>query len=213
MKVVPPVERSADAGTPAPRSPLSPRFAEKGVVRKLCDEIGFSWDERLERVDVLVAFVSQLVGEIDFSRAMQERIGSMGGKAPSEGSAEALAAAKEMLAGTDRAELIERAASLHDACDRLNPEDAYPTDHLIDMLSSCASAIRFGLELPCMSRHAAAACSHVWKQVYGVSRFDSCTPAWEHDWARRKLTEALISLLPPDAARTEQVEREGSREE
>lgn len=56
-------------------------------------------------------------------------------------------------------------------------------------------------ESPCASRHAASAAQHVWKRVYGVSRFDSETPAWEKAWARTKLQSAILSLLPSPIAR------------
>jgi hypothetical protein len=174
---------------------------ERGPVRILCDEIGFPWDRRLEHSSVLVAFVRRLVDEIERLRWMQEQVMKMGGKGPSKGSGEVLLRSRAMLAEPCWDGLVSTAAEVHDACHRLNPEDAVPTDHLIDMLSSCASAIRFGLEDRggMSSRHAAAAAQHVWAQVYGVSLFDGRTPAWEKDWARQMLTEALISLLPSSA--------------
>lgn len=175
------------------------RWRDRGPVWALCEEIGFPFDPRLERVDLFVAFVGELVREVEERRDMAARIAHVTGKPPSEGSAEVLALATAMLKAQGVAELRERASAVHDASWRLNPDDAYPTDHLIDMLSSCASAIRFGLESPCRSRHAADAAQHVWKQVYGVSRFDSLTPAWEKDWARQKLASAILSLLPPPA--------------
>lgn len=186
--------RSTCAATPESAAP------KKGSVRILCDEIGFRFDPRLERPEVLVAFVRELVSEVAELRDMAQTISHLTGKPPSEGSASALAVAEAMLSVDNVRAWIGGAAMLHDACGRLNPEDACPTDHLIDMLSSCASAIRFGLEdrgeLGFSSRHAASAASHVWKQVYGVSRFDSETPAWEHEWARGKLLSAIISLVP-----------------
>jgi hypothetical protein len=90
--------------------------------------------------------------------------------------------------------MIASAALVHNLCHELNPEDAYPTNHTIDMLSSCASAIRFGLEKPCRSRHAADAAGHIWKQRYGLRLFDSFTPAWQKDWTRVQLQEAILRL-------------------
>jgi hypothetical protein len=181
-----------DEGTRPSPSPT------RGPVRVLCDEIGFPWDPRLERRDLFIAFVRQLVGEIDHIRFVQALVEKMGGKGPSAGSATAILRALAMLAEPTWDGLVTAAASLHDVCDELNPEDAYPTDHLIDMVSSCASAIRFGLceHLGIGSRHAAAAAQHVWGQLYGISLFDSQTPAWEKSWARQVFTTALISLLP-----------------
>jgi hypothetical protein len=174
----------------------SPTAPEKGPVRILCDEIGFRFDRRLERPDLLVAFVRELVAEVADMREMSARIAHLTGKSPSEASGEVLALAEHMLGAHGRSSLLSCAAAVHDASHRLNPDDAYPTDHLIDMLSSCASAVRFGLESPCASRHAAAAAQRVWKQIYGVGRFDSHTPAWENEWARAKLQDAITSLLP-----------------
>lgn len=172
---------------------------DKGPIRILCDEIGWRFDKRLERVDVLVAFVGQLVDEIETKREITDRCAGFTGKPVSEGSGQAIKAARHMLAGQGVAELIGRSKALHALCDELNPEEPYPThptDHLIDMLSGCASAIRFGLETPCRSRHAASAAGHVWKQVYGVSLFDSRTPEWENSWARSIFQDALVSMLP-----------------
>lgn len=58
-----------------------------------------------------------------------------------------------------------------------------------------ASAIRFGLETPCRSRHAAHAAQHVWQQIYGISLFDSHTPGWQREWARSKMIAALTALV------------------
>ncbi len=168
-----------------------------GVVEALCKEIGFTFDPRLERSDVLIAFVRELVCEIADRRHMAEVVSRRFGKTgPSDGSSEVLELAGVMLAAATDEERIALAAKVHDACDRLNPDDAYPTDHLIDMVSSCASAVRFGLKMPAMSRHAAAAADHVWKQVYGISRFDRHTPAWGKAWAREKLLTAIVGMLP-----------------
>lgn len=166
-----------------------------GPVRILCDEIGFTFDRRLERPEVLVAFVRELLIEVQHRHDMAVSISDLTGKKPPEETAQALALAHVMLAAPLN-EMAGVASSVHDLSDQLNPEDAYPTNHTIDMVSSCASAIRFGLESPCSSRHAAAAASHVWKHVYGVSLFDRHTPAWEKEWARSKLQSAIISLLP-----------------
>ena len=101
-----------------------------------------------------------------------------------------------MIGGLGTDDLISKAAAVHDFVHTTGNDEAYPCDHLVDMLSSCASAIRFGLEVPCRSRHAAEAANHIWKRVYGISLFDSFTSNWCHDWTRAKLTEALIQLTP-----------------
>lgn len=119
-------------------------------------------------------------------------------KAPSSDSAEVLRRIQELflLGGVAQTSqtLIDGAAEVHSFIHDVAPEDAYPCDHLIDMLSSCVSAVRFGLEKPCHSRHAAEAANHVWKHKYGVRLFDSFTSAWETDWARAMLQEAITRL-------------------
>lgn len=171
-----------------------------GPVETLCKEIVFEFDRRLERTDVFVAFVRELVAEVAQRREIAVAVAEYTGKLPSEGSRVVLNLAEAMLSVESPAALRGGALLVHEAADRLNPDDAYPTDHLIDMLSGCASAIRFGLDergLGYTSRHAASAAQHIWKHVYGVSLFDRHTPAWEKDWIRVKLLNAIISLLPP----------------
>lgn len=186
----------APQGAPAPDRPTA-ALPVKGPVRILCDEIGFPWDRRLEREDLFVAFVRVLVEGLAEDRELSRRIVRFTGRPPSDGSQEVLSLAFAMLDAPDTAGRIARAAAVHDASHRLNPDNAYPTDHLIDMLASCASAIRFGLaEREYRSRHAASAADHVWRHRYGVSRFDGQTPAWENEWARSVLMSAIISLLP-----------------
>jgi hypothetical protein len=170
----------------------------KGAVEMLCEEIKFSFDRRMENWRVHIAFVGELLAEIELQRSIQCHAANMGGPPPSDGSARAIRAAKAMLAAPSPGEAISRAAWVHELCRKLNPDDAYPTDHFIDMVSSCASAVRFGLESPCRSRHAASAASHVWRQAYGISRFDSFTPAWERDWIRAKLCGALAAFVPTE---------------
>lgn len=166
---------------------------EKGPVEVLCKEIDFPFDRSMEVVPIFVAFVRQLVGAIDHDRAMQASIASVTGSAPSDESAEALRLAEEMLAADEPKELIARAAVLHDFDHSNNPEDG-PCDHLIDMLGSCASAIRFGLEKPCHSRHAASAAQHIWRRRYGIRLEDSITPHWSKHWARIQLQNAITGL-------------------
>lgn len=169
---------------------------DKGPIEILCKEIGFRFDKRLESVDMLVAFVSELVSHVASMRSIDEQLKDVltsGG--PSEDSERVLKRVLHMLT-TNKPDLLKkRAASIHLLIHRVAPDDMYPCDHLIDMLSSCVSAIRFGLEIPCHSRHAADAAQHVWKRVYGISLFDSFTPAWEKEWARAQLQNAIIARM------------------
>lgn len=175
-----------------------------GPVEVLCREIDFAFDARMERDDLLIAFVSELVGEVGHLRGVQAAIADLTGEPPSEESSPLLDLALSMVAldlGLSRAARERIATSIHDRSHEVNPDDpGHSCDHLVDMLSSCASAIRFGLEKPCRSRHAAEAASHVWKHKYGVSLFDGNTPRWQREWARAKLQSALLSLLSPTTA-------------
>lgn len=169
---------------------------EKGPIEKLCKEIGFRFEQTLERDELLVAFVAQLVSHIGEMHDMDATLVQVGGKPPTIASKEALTKMHELLAlPIDK--MIDASSVFHNFTDVLAPEDQYPCDHLIDMLSSCASAIRFGLEKPCRSRHAADAAQHVWKRVYGVIRFDRFTSNWEKEWARAQLTSAIAAIAFP----------------
>lgn len=129
-------------------------------------------------------------------RGMQERIGKLlvPNGLPSAGSATVLELARIMVAQTTVERMVEVAEQVHDLCDELNPEEKYPTDHLIDMISSCASAIRFAFDSPCQSRHAAAAAYHVWKHRYGVTLFDRFTGEWQKDWTHAVLGDAILDF-------------------
>ncbi|WP_088256985.1 hypothetical protein [Fimbriiglobus ruber] len=170
----------------------------KGPIEILCKEIGFRFDKRLETVEMLVAFVSVLVSQVAQMRHIREQIaGVLVDGGPSADSGRVLKRVEHMLTTTKPALLIRRAESIHRLIHQVAPDDAYPCDHLIDMLSSCVSAIRFGLEKPCHSRHAAEAASHIWKHVYGIRQFDSFTSGWEKEWARAQFHDAMISQLQP----------------
>lgn len=187
-----------------------PLLRQVGPVEGLCKEIGYPFDLRMERFDLFMAFVGQLVAQVRERRELDICLAQhLGVEAPPNPADEVLSQAKIMLLASDRAAAIIYAEDLHDMAHLLNPDEAVPTNHLIDMLSSCASAVRFGLGGGSQgfgSRHAAAAASHVWERTYGVTRGDRYTGAWRHDWTRQKLTEAMISLLPenPETAREQE---------
>lgn len=172
------------------------KIIQPGPVQILCEEIKFRFHRSMERPDIFTAFVRQLVSVVADDRAMRSLLaGKVTTAPPSEGSAQVLEAAQNMFEpGLSIRARISRADKVHDLSRELNPEDAYPTDHLIDMLSGCASAIRFGLETPCRSRHAAGAADHIWGQRYGVRLFDEYTSNWRNDWARGQLQLAILSL-------------------
>lgn len=164
---------------------------KKGPVEILCKEIEFPFERRMETVEILVAFVDQLVNEVASTRYLSARISHMTGSKPSDESASALSMAQDMLRAKTREQLIACAANIHNS---FHLPDEGPCDHLIDMIKSCASAIRFGLEVPCVSRHAAHAASHVWEKRYGISLHDDLTPHWEKHWARVQLQKAITNL-------------------
>lgn len=116
-----------------------------GPVDILCKEIGARFEPGMETVAMLRAFVSVLVGQVDEMRGWDQAITHLTGKAPSANATEAINLAYLMLGQSDPEKLKERAAAVHDFCHVANPDEAYPTDHFIDMISGCASAIRFGL--------------------------------------------------------------------
>jgi hypothetical protein len=167
---------------------------EKGPIEILCKEIGFRFDRHLEQPSIFIAFVGVLIDRIAEMREMQVAIGGITGSHPSEQSGVVLQAAREIFE-VSPTEMTERAAALHGYIDLVAPEDdPAPCDHLIDMVNSCVSAIRFGLETPCRSRHAAEACGHIWRHLYGVTLEDDFTPNWKKDWARAQLQQAITSL-------------------
>lgn len=171
------------------------REREHGPVEILCREIDFRFTPAMETDAILIAFVGQLIERIADMHEMKASIAShIGTPAPSEDSRRVIDSARAMLQAESNTEIIALAAALHGLCDELNPEDAYPTDHLIDLVNSCASAIRFGLEKPWRSRHAAAAADDIWKHVYGVSLFDRFTLAWRKEWARAALQDAILGI-------------------
>ena len=164
---------------------------EKGPIEILCKEIGFRFERDMEREDILVSFVGVLIDHVadmrESARSIAAILRTEDGK-PSKESGDVLAAARAMVSAMDK---IAAAAAVHDLTHQ--PDDG-PCDHLIDMLSSCASAIRFGLEKPCKSRHTASAADHIWKHQYGIRLFDSFTSNWRNDWARAQLQIAILRL-------------------
>lgn len=162
-----------------------------GPVEILCKEIGFRYHVGMETPAMLRAFVCMLVSDVDQSRRLSRFMVRHGGKAPSEESDETFNRVHMMLGQTEPEGLIRMAAEAHDYIHTVYSDEG-PCDHLIDMLSSCVSAIRFGLEKPCHSRHAASAAHHIWRLRYGVTLEDSLTSQWSNDYARSVLERALL---------------------
>lgn len=168
----------------------------KGPIEILCKEIGLQFDKRLESPEMLVAFVSVLVGHVAEMRHIRGVLAdALVSGGPSTDSERVLKRVQHMLTASEPPLLIKRAESIHRLIHQVAPDDAETCDHLIDMLSSCVSAIRFGLEKPCQSRHAAEAANHIWRHVYRVGRFDGFTSGWQKEWARAQFHDAMISQI------------------
>lgn len=192
---------------------------ERGPVQILCREIGFRFERRMETTALFIAFVAALVEVIEEMREGQVRLSfllkpHLGAPptypAPSDNSGEVMSRVKTLLADAPT-HIIAAAAEVHNFIHEVMPEDTYPTDHYIDMLSSCVSALRFGLERPCNSRHAAEAANHIWGRRYGVSLFDSFTPSWQKEWARAQLQAAMLNLISPQTVGGDQTKEEEHR--
>lgn len=166
------------------------RERERGPIEILCLEIGEPFDKRLERPEMLLAFVAALVSEVGWMMELTDKISNITGKETSHPSAAALPIAQMMAAARTVEQAEQLAEQVHDISDAAGEEIA---DRPLEMLSACASAVRFGLENPCRSRHAADAARQVWKNKYGVSLWDRQTPDWQHQWARRVFHTALAS--------------------
>lgn len=162
-----------------------------GAVEILCKEIGYRYQVGMETPSMLRAFVCILVSDVDQARHWSSFMVRHGGKAPSAESDETFNRVHLMLGQTEPDGLIRMAAEAHDYIHTVHSDEG-PCDHLIDMLSSCVSAIRFGLEKPCHSRHAASAAKHIWRLRYGVTLEDSLTIGWSNDYARSVLERALL---------------------
>lgn len=193
----------------APKPDAQPLTEKQtGPVETLCKEIGYTFDKALERPEVLVAFARILFGHVNDMVAWRIAI-SRGFKEAGFDTGEAMPALKavhEMLWSNDIDAIPDKCAKLH--TEILSQPDDGPCNHIIDMLSSVVSSVRFGLEIPRLSRHAASAAQHVWSHKYGVPLFDGCTSAWENDWARQQLQAAIISCYTALQSRLDEVTAE-----
>lgn len=176
----------------------------KGPVEILCKEIGYPFDMQLETPEIFLSFVSVLVETVaeirDWKIILADKVAS--GELPSNDSDVVLERVRALVASNDYDGLTEKCSELHTFIDSVAPDDAYPCDHLIDMLNGCVSAVRFGLETPCHSRHAADAAGHIWGKRYGVTVFDQHTNKWSKEWARAQMQKAVLARLssaPPKA--------------
>lgn len=166
---------------------------EQGPVEILCDEIGAVFTKNMENGPVFVSFIRGLVGEVEDMVKIESHLSSLTGKEIPAETGEAIDRVKKLLDISDREGLIAAASEAHGS---VHVSDYGPCNHYIDMLSSCVSAIRFGLEQPCRSRHAAEAANHVWKHKYRIGLFDKHSNDWGRQWAKIKFYEALADVTP-----------------
>ncbi len=164
---------------------------DKGPVEILCHEIAFDFNPELENMDILFLFVSVLVGHISDMRNIQVQIVKMTNNPPSDASGIILDKVRDLLKVDNVPDAIDMAAAIHTEAHTANP-DEFNSDKLIDLLSSCVSAIRFGLELPCHSRHAASAAGDVFRKVYGIGRYDGFSAKWQKDWIHAQMHKAVF---------------------
>lgn len=169
-----------------------PQERERGPVEILCKEIDFRFDSRMETTEIFVSFVGVLVETVATMMAWQTKLAEVVTVGqPTDAAVEMLARVRRMLAAQPE-DMIQLSALAHEYNDAFVSDDEYPADHYTDMLSSCVSAIRFGMEKPCMSRHAASAADHIWRQRYSVKLFDNFTSNWQRDWTRAQMQEAIL---------------------
>ncbi len=181
----------------------------RGAIEILCKEINAIFTQNMESTAVLVGFISAIVSEIDGMVRTARQLSQIIGEDVPDETEEALEAVKNVLKHSNREELIKAEARARRTVYVL---DEGPCNHYVDMLSSCLSAIKFGLERPCLSRHPADAADHVWKRKYGISLFDRHTSAWRKQWTRDKLYEALSVAATGNNQATETLNQEKKNE-
>lgn len=181
--------------------PLSPtalkRAQEKGPVQILCEEIGYEPDQRLERPELLVSFLTVLTDELAGMVDMHERIRPFTGGAANTDAAEAIERLRVLLAKAPAladGDCLNFSLWAHDRT--FGEPGGPPCNHMVDIAGSINAALWFSFEKPwCASRHAASAAGHLWKHKYGVSLFDEHTPKWQNDWIRAQFHEAVLRAI------------------
>jgi hypothetical protein len=167
--------------------------ADRGPYQILCEEIGARYFDHINEEEALVSFVRVLVDVISHDMDIKEQIEPMTGVTHSEISHTILVMTKDALQRDGSEAIIKKCSEIHNwIWSKLGDEHC---DHEVDMLNSCVSALRFGLEKPCKSRHAASASNHIWKKHYRVGLFDTFTSGWQKEWARAQLDKAISNQL------------------
>ena len=150
----------------------------KGPVEILCNEIGAVFNSNMETIPVFMSFMTALVAEIEHDEIMNAKIR---GSRVDEKLQQAFVDMDELLSGTEHGQILYLADQF---CIHESPK------HL---LRECAVAIKFGLEVPCKSRHAADVAKHICRHLYGYSLHDTMISEFENQWVRNKFYDSLGS--------------------
>ena len=151
----------------------------KGPVEILCDEIGAVFNANMETIPVFMSFVTRLVAEIEHDEIMNAKVH---GSKVNEKLQQAFVDMDELLSATSHEQILYLADQfcIHEA-----------PKHL---LRDCAVAIKFGLEVPCKSRHAADAAKRICRHLYGYKMHDIMIGEFENKWVREKFYDSLGRL-------------------
>ena len=151
----------------------------KGRVEILCDEIGAVFNPNMETIPVFLSFITVLVAEIEHDEIMKAKV-----------------------RGSQVEEKLQQA--FIDMSELLSTKDYYKIMYLADqfyihespghLLRQCAVAVKFGLERPCKSRHAADVAKQICRYLYGYSVHDIMISEFENQWARNKFYDSLGRL-------------------
>lgn len=151
----------------------------KGPVEILCDEIGAVFNANMETIPVFLSFITVLVAEIEHDEIMTAKIR---GSKVDEKLQQAFVDMDELLSATEYKQIMYLADQF---CIHESPK------HL---LRDCAIAVKFGLEAPCKSRHAADAAKRICRHLYGYSMHDTMISDLENQWVRNKFYDSLGRL-------------------
>ena len=157
---------------------IKPGFS-KGPVEILCDEIGAVFNSNMETIPVFMSFITVLVAEIEHDEIMTAKIH---GSNVADKLQQAFVDMDELLSATDREQILYLADQfcIHDS-----------PNHL---LRQCAVAIKFGLGVPCKSRHAADVAKSICRHLYGYKMHDTMIGDFENQWVRNKFYCSLGRL-------------------
>ena len=157
---------------------LSEGFS-KGPVEILCDEIGAVFHPAMETIPVFLSFITVLVAEIENDEIMNAKIR---GSQVEEKVQQAFVDMDELLSATDYNQIMYLA------------DQFYIHESPSHLLRQCAVAVKFGLERPCKSRHAADVAKQICRHMYGYNLHDIMINGFENQWARNKFYESLGRL-------------------